>query len=785
MDIQAFLDAKRASRRYEGQIAHCLTMPERVARFEQPKSCIDPLVTAALAASGIGEFYTHQAAAIDAVSPPNGRHVVIVTGTASGKTLCYNVPVISTLLSDPDARALYLFPTKALAQDQLGAIDRLREAEPLLAERIRASTYDGDVSPARRRAARCSANIILSNPDMLHASILPQNARWARDGFLPNLKFVVIDEIHAYRGTFGSHVAGVIRRLRRMCRHYRSDPIFICCSATIANPRELASGLIAAPETDIDLIDDDGAPRGRKYFVLWNPPLIDRSGLERRSANIEAQRLMRDLIVDGAQTITFARARVVAELIYKYLKDELGRRHPELVDRVRSYRGGYLANERRKIEQDLFSGALLGVCSTNALELGIDVGTLDAAIIVGFPGTICSIWQQAGRAGRARDESLAVFVAYHDPIDQYFLRHPDYFFSQSPEYASIDPQNLKILESQLQCAASELPLAGIDGELFGCDVIAVAGRLKKTAARHERWDDRANGQVGFHMADGHLPHHDISLRLISQVTFDIIDQTDGRSESIGNVDAISAPELVYPNAIYLHDGRDYLVRALDYEAKIARVERIDADYYTQAVLSDHCRVVETQDSADAGGGQRFFGELDVTWQTTAFKKIKYETLELIGQDKLNLPPQTIHTVGVWATFSDELHRQLAAAGYKPIEAMVGVRNLLLVTLPMMAMCDRRDVSGSVESSNLGRLALFIYDRYDGGLGYARLGYDHFGELIAVCKELVCDCPCDDGCPSCVGLANVRPPIHTDSDVGPGYAIPNKQATVFALRRWSP
>ncbi|HUU82938.1 MAG TPA: DEAD/DEAH box helicase, partial [Phycisphaerae bacterium] len=405
MNVESLLTRIRASRRYRDQIVHLEELPARPARFAEPSAPLHPAIRDALASLGIERLYTHQAAAVDAAVA--GRDVVIVTSTASGKTLCYNVPVLSALLQDPGARALYLFPTKALAQDQLGALQRLIAADPRLAH-IKASTYDGDTPQSRRKAARAGASIILTNPDMLHSTILPQHGRWAREGFLTNLRYVVIDELHSYRGIFGSQVAGVIRRLRRACRPH-GEPVFIASSATIANPGELATRLIGR---DVTVIDDDGSPRGRKCFVFWNPPFVGHDRLERRSANMEGQDLMHELIVEGCQTITFARSRVAAELIYKYLHENLQRRHPELAGRVRPYRGGYLPAERRQIEKQLFSGKLLGVCSTNALELGIDVGSLDAALIVGFPGTICSTWQQAGRAGRTREDSLCVLIAY-------------------------------------------------------------------------------------------------------------------------------------------------------------------------------------------------------------------------------------------------------------------------------------------------------------------------------------------------------------------------------------
>ncbi len=805
MDVTGFLRELTASRDYRGQIVHTHVIEARPARFAAPSVALHPTLRDSLAHEDIEQLYTHQAAAVDAVHA--GHDIVVVTGTASGKTLCYNIPVLDAVLRDPQAKAIYLFPTKALARDQLGGLQRLIAADPRLADVVRPSTYDGDTPQDKRARVRGQANIILTNPDMLHGNILPQHGKWVR--FLSDLRFVVLDELHSYRGIFGSHVAGVIRRLQRIAAHYtgpelpiadfrlpisaesrqqsemgnrRSAIRFVCCSATIANPEELAWRLTGR---QVVKIDDDGSPRGRKHFVFWNPPIVEDDSLQRRSANVEAQHLMCDLIERGAQTITFSRARVVAELIYKYVYEQLERHAPKLAERVRPYRGGYLANERREIEKLLFSGQLLGVCSTNALELGIDVGSLDAAIIVGFPGTFCSTWQQAGRAGRSREESLAVFVAYNDPIDQYLVRHADYFLSQSPEHAAIDPWNEKILASQFKCAARELPIGADDAAWFDCDPTAACRRYKEDAVESgdEIWSAWDDGRYDFHIRSGALPHHRVSLRLISNDSFDILDVTEGRNVSIGQVDSISAPELVYPNAIYLHEGENHMVRKLDFEGRIAHVERTEVDYYTQVVLSSHCRVTATAASEPFRGGAKHFGELDVAWQSVAFKKIKYYTLEIIGQDALDLPPQKIHTSGLWVTLPPEVVAKLVASEYKPVEALVGIRNLLLVTLPMLAMCDRRDISGVVESSNLGQLAMFVYDRYEGGLGFARKGYEHFGELLAACRAIVEECPCTTGCPSCVGLPNLRPPQHSDPDLDGGYAIPNKTATLVALDAW--
>jgi len=519
--------------------------------------------------------------------------------------------------------------------------------------------------------------------------------------------------------------------------------------------------------------------------VLWNPPFVGQDQLERRSANVEAQHLMEELVTEGCQTIAFARSRVAAELIYRYLRESLQRHHRELAGRVRPYRGGYLPRDRREIEQELFSGRLLGVCSTNALELGIDVGSLDAALIVGFPGTICSTWQQAGRAGRTREDSLCVLLAYNEPIDQYLMRHPDYFFGQSPEHAAVDPFNGRIFADQLRCAAAELPVSPEDGQYFGPDVIERCRELAAAQSGEEFWYRFDSGDTyRYQLRSGALPHHEVDLRMIGHQTFSIVDVTPGQMpRTIGNIDSISAPELVYPHAVYIHEGRNYFVRQLDHDGKIARVERTDVDYYTQVMLASQARIIETEHEEPFRGGRTFFGRLDVSWRSVGFKKIKYYTLENIGQESLDLPPLNIPTTGLWAVPPADVLQALARANHQPIEGLVGTRNLLLVTVPMLAMCDRRDVSGLVDSSNLGTPAMFVYDRYFGGLGYAEKGFRFFGELLGFCRELVEECPCDGGCPSCVGLANLRPPLHHDPDVVPGYAIPNKEATRLLLRLW--
>jgi len=766
MDVAAFIRELTSERRYRDQVVHVRELPARQATYAMPRRPIPKLLLSLLARQGIERLYSHQAAALDAIA--EGKDVVIVTGTASGKTLCYNLAVVGELLADPGARAMYIFPTKALARDQLGLLQRWSAEQRRLGEVLAPAVYDGDTPAHQRRRIRNAASVVLTNPDMLHVGILPYHTKWHR--FLRQLRYLVIDELHVYRGVFGSHVAGVLRRLMRLCQHYGSHPQVVCCSATIANPVEHAGRLTAREMT---LIDNDGAPRGRRFFVLWNPPLLDRRAgrVHRRSANAEAVELLVKLVRRQVQTIVFAKARIVAELIYKYARERLAG-EGELAQRIRPYRGGYLPSERRQIEQELFAGRLLAVSATNALELGIDVGGLDAAILVGFPGTICSTWQRAGRAGRSSSDSLVLLVAYDDPIDQYLMRHPDYLFGAAHEHAIIDPANPYILAGQLSCACFEKPLCAEDAAYFGplagqvAEAIAEDGQMKLIDGRFY-WSCSAN------------PSQQVNLRTISQDNYAIVNTAEG-NRTIGQVDAISAPELVYPNAVYLHEGRPYIVRELDMQAKIAHVAPADVDYYTQPVLASHCRIVETHQQRSCLDGQAHFGEVDVTWQTTAFRKVKYYTMELIGFSALELPPQRLLTAAVWWAPAREMLEELSDAGHRPIEALMGLRNLMLAALPSLAMCDRRDISGLVDSSNLPGPAIFVYDRYPGGVGYAQKGYQLLEQWVELCRSIVTDCPCQDGCPSCVGLANLRPPLHQDPDLAGGYPVPDKAATIALL-----
>lgn len=787
MDVAALLNRMTAGRDYAGQLEHVEELPERAGRFAEPRVALPGPLKRVLATRGVEQLYVHQAAALEAARA--GRDWVAVTGTASGKTLCYNLPILEAV-ANRDARALYLYPTKALAQDQMKGLLELVGDDAELAAAIRPGVYDGDTPPAQRRRIRNEANLVLTNPDMLHAGILPYHPKWAE--LFAALRFVVLDEVHTYRGILGAHVSAVLRRLLRVCRHYGSQPVFLATSATIANPGELVSRLIGREAL---VIDDDGSPRGRKYFALWNPAPLGRDSLARRSANDDAVMWLEEAIAADGQALAFTRTRQSAELIHRYLRQSLEERRSPHADKVRAYRGGYLPNERREIEQDLFAGRLRAVAATNALELGIDIGSLDVAVLVNYPGTIASCWQQAGRSGRRHDESLAVLLAGNDPVDQYLLRHPEYFFAQSPEHAVVDPDNPYVLAKHLKAAAFELPLTADDLDAFGPHAPPIAEAL---CAEEQLVDVKG----AYYHPGGQNPAVGVSLRHMSDNTFAIVEERGAPSEErgrtpraatahrplpaadfsvIAQVDAISAPELVYPEAVYLHDGETYLVRELDLLGKVAYVERRETDYYTQAVLESNVRIAGERATNDAlPAALVAYGDVDVTWQTVAFKKIKFSTRENIGLGPVDIPAQQLKTTALWLAPDAEVRRELKTAGLKAGEGLMGLRNLAVVALPFVAMCDSRDLGGTVNSNNLGVPTLIVYDRYPGGLGYSEKGFARIGELLAVCREMVEGCPCESGCPSCVGLPNLWPAIHSDPDLTRDQPMPDKQATVRLL-----
>ncbi len=764
MDVDRFLQLLEASRDYQGQIVHCEHLPARQAQYAEPVSPIPDLLRQVLRADGIERFYSHQAAALDAAA--RGEHVAVVTSTASGKTLTYNLPVLSAMLADQRARALYLFPTKALAQDQLRVLERLVSRLPDL--NLEIGTYDGDTPQGRRSALRDAGRIILSNPDMLHAGILPFHSRWAH--FFANLRYVVVDEIHTYRGIFGSNVANVLRRLRRLCRHYGSDPQFILCSATIGNPGEHAERLTGLPVT---VVDNDGAPRGPRTFVLWNPPFLDDPPRTRRSYNAEARWLMTALIAEAnAQTIAFVRTRLGAELLYRYTREALAQISPRYCEALRPYRGGYLAEERREIERLLFSQQLMGVTSTNALELGIDVGSLDAALIVGYPGSIASTWQEAGRAGRGAEESLAMLIARETPIDQYLMRHPEYFFGQSPERAIIDPENPFVLFRHLRCALQELPITGEDEALFGRFLGGVLEIL-------EQEGQARNVKGRWYWTGPPAPAREVSLRNSDDDNFVIQDVTTGKV--VGEIDVWGAYTMLHPEAIYMHEGATYFCERLYLQEKVAYVRPGDFDYYTMAESDTTVRVLDLPDDPAVEKTWRVsamgFGPVEVTSLVHMFRKTKFHSLDSLGWGTLNLPPVTLDTVACWLTPPPLALARVRQFRRDPFEGMLGISNAVKGVLPLEVLCEPSDVGAAVDSSNFGMPTLFVYDRYPGGLGFARKCYDLVEEVMSEALRLVEECPCEYGCPSCVGSPE---PPGTREEPGPARPLPDKEAALCLL-----
>ncbi|MBI5303344.1 MAG: DEAD/DEAH box helicase [Chloroflexi bacterium] len=834
-DMLTFINLLRAN----PNVAAWQTQPARAARFVAFPDDEHPALVESLRARGITALYTHQATAWQRARA--GKHLVVVTGTASGKTLCYNLPVLDALLRDETARALYLFPTKALAQDQLSNLQLLTSNF-----QFPISTYDGDTPQHTRATIRKNARIIVSNPDMLHTGILPHHTIWAE--FFRNLRFVVIDEMHAYRGVFGSHVANVMRRLKRVSAFYGSSPQFILTSATIANPQELAERLI---EESVELLDDDGAAKGEKHFVIYNPPVVNRAVGIRRSVVLESVTLTQDLLKRDAQTIVFARARRTVEVMLRYLAspstpqppspspDELNRERGKGVpkagdggEEVRGYRSGYLPAQRREIERGLRDGSVRVVVATNALELGIDIGGMSAAVLVGYPGTIAATRQQAGRAGRGDDVSLAVLVASADPLDQFLAHHPDYVFARSPESALINPDNLLILLQHLKCAAFEMPFR--DGESFG-RVDAARVReflefLRDAGTLHQ------SGEKYFWMADQY-PSDSISLRSASAETIALqatppapSPEGEGRGEVIGEVDRASALWMVHPQAIYLHEGQSFVVEQLDLDQGIARLQPTDADFYTDPQKETQVQLLDKLAEAETHGATKAHGEIAVTTQVVGYRKIKWFTHENLGAGQVMLPPTELHTTGYWLAVDDatvahlrdeglwsnapndygpdwdalrervrardryrctgcgapeqgrvhDVHHRIpfrafasraeanrlenlttlchnchrrAELAVRIRSGLAGVAHALGHLAPLFLMCDARDIGvHSDPQSPLaeGKPTIVIYDQIPAGIGFSERLFELHDELIARAYDLVLQCECEDGCPSCVG-----------------------------------
>lgn len=729
-NLQQLIEHFKRDDDFNKQIVHWHTIAEKPAQLVDMPQEINEKIKNALQKRGIEKLYTHQHSAFQLAM--EGKSFTAVTPTASGKTLCYNLPVLQTIIDNPDARALYIFPTKALAQDQKSELNEIiSEAEAS----INSYTYDGDTSANIRQKVRKAGHIVITNPDMLHSAILPHHTKWV--SLFENLKYVIIDELHIYRGVFGSHVSNVVRRLKRICEFYGASPIFICTSATIANPKELAEHLTG---NEMNLIDNNGAPSAKKHFVFYNPPIVNKPLNIRRSATLEVRRIAGELLKNKVQTIIFARSRVRVEIILTYLqelvKSQLGTKS------IRGYRGGYLPTQRREIEKGLRSGEIYGVISTNALELGVDIGQLQVCIMTGYPGTIASAWQQAGRAGRRHGESLVIMVASSSPLDQFIIEHPDYFFEQTPETARINPDNLIILIDHIKCAAYELPFK--EGEQFGMhDIDDILEFLVEERVVHK------NGEKWYWMNDV-FPAHNISLRSASQENVIIIDQTDiSAVKVIGEMDRFSAMTLLHDEAIYLHQGVQFQVEELDWEEKKAYVREVDVDYFTDANLAVQLRVLETDKIRT---GERYdvaYGDVTVQAMATIFKKIKFDTHENIGSGPIHLPEEELHTSSSWISL-----REAASFSQERLEeGLIGAAQSLKSIIPLFVMCDPSDifVVPQIKAAHNEQPTIFIYDRYPGGIGLSEKVYEQMEKILLEASAMIERCPCKTGCPSCIGM----------------------------------
>ncbi|MDF1553131.1 MAG: DEAD/DEAH box helicase [Deferrisomatales bacterium] len=738
---------------------HEILEPQPAAYTDYPAAAHPDLV-AAYRRRGIERLYTHQARAAGLAL--EGEHFVAVTPTASGKTLCYNLPVLSALLADPGARALYLFPTKALAQDQLA---ELQELSAELPRPVAAHTYDGDTPQDIRARVRDQAQAVLTNPDMLHQGILPHHPRWA--GFFANLRYVVIDEMHVYRGIFGSHVANVLRRLKRVARFHGADPVFCLSSATIANPVELARRLTG--EDEIAPVTESGAPRGRKHLLLMNPPVLDQALGLRGSPVTLARKLARRFLRENVQTIAFVRSRLQVEVLARYLKDAL-EKTPDQAGMIRGYRGGYLPNLRREIEAGLRDGSIRGVVSTNALELGVDIGQLEASLLVGYPGSVASTWQQAGRAGRRAETSAAILIASSQPLDQYVVGHPETVVGRAPELGLIDPDNLHLLVSHIRCAAFELPFQ--EGEAFGTEPLEeILAYLEEKGVLHR------SGRNWHWTADSY-PAGEVSLRTAVPENFTVVELSDGQPRVIAEVDFDSAPKTIHTNAIYMLEGRPHHVDRLDWDARKAYVRRVETEYYTQAMTYSKVRILEAFATRPEPWGHSEWGEVHVVNHVPGYKKIKFYTLENVGYGEVDLPDLEMHTTAAWWTFDPALADRLGLTDAAFLEGLAGLSHLLQHLAALRCLCDVGDLGRALGdregrwSFALSRSAtggshlageaadpeqrlqptLFLYEQYPGGSGLAEGIHIRTAALLADARELARQCPCEGGCPSCVGPA---------------------------------
>jgi DEAD/DEAH box helicase domain-containing protein len=726
-------------------------LPPVDARYAPFPDMVDARLRAALERRGITELYSHQAEALSLVAA--GRNIVVTTPTASGKTLCYNLPVVDAILKDAATRALYLFPTKALAQDQMAELHELAaRLSELGADEIGVHTYDGDTPQDARRTIRTRAQVVLSNPDMLHSGILPHHPRWAK--LFENLRYVVIDELHAYRGVFGSHLCNVLRRLKRVARHYGSNPQFICSSATIANPRELAERLAERP---FSLVDESGAPRGEKLFVFVNPPVVNRELGIRRSYLSETRRVAGEFLRRTLQVIVFAQSRLATEILTTYLKEDF-EDVPGMPERIRGYRGGYLPLRRREIERGLRQGEVRAVVSTNALELGIDIGALDVAVLAGYPGTIASTWQRAGRAGRRQARSASVLVASSAPVDQFVVRHPWYFFDASPEHALINPDNLHILVNHVKCAAFELPF-GADETFAAIDVQEVLRVLQESGVVHRSESEHPEHDGQWHWTSESYPADAVSLRSVTSDNFIVVDHTSG-ANIIGETDFTSGPSTLHPKAIYIVEGRLFQVDRLDFDGRKAYVRSVDSEYYTTAISYTKVTILD-QFAADAAGVARH-GEVHVVSRVVGFKKIRFYTNENVGSGELDLPEQQMHTTAYWIELPRRLMAALPFATDDRRDGIFGLAFAMKQVASLLLMCDQHDIGLSInagdEQSDRDAPRMFIYDAFPGGIGFSEPLFTMHADLLSRTRDLITTCPCESGCPSCVGPIGQTGPL---------------------------
>lgn len=745
--------------RYGGRITGAVTLPARAARFAPMPDELDPRLRQALASRGIERLYSHQRESWDSVM--GGKHTVVVTPTASGKTLCYNLPVLQTALTQ-GGKALYLFPTKALSQDQVAELMELNAAGRL---GIRAFTFDGDTPSDARRAVRTKGDIVVSNPDMLHQGVLPHHTKWAQ--FFETLRFVIVDEMHSYRGVFGSHVANVFRRLRRICAFYGSDPIFILSSATIANPAQLAEALIGAK---VGAVTESGAPTGERHLLLWNPPVINPDLGIRASARSQTARIARAAVKRGLKTILFAQSRLMVEVLTKYMKDVFDR-DPRRAPRVSAYRGGYLPGQRRETEKALRAGHMDCVIATSALELGVDIGSLDVCVLNGYPGTIAATWQRLGRAGRRQRPSLGVLVATSQPLDQYIIRNPDFFLHSTPEHARIAPDQLLILLDHVRCAAFELPFR--HNERFGGENLQeLLAYLEENGVLHREGET-------WHWTEDSYPAQSVSLRSVAEGNFVVVETTGGQQQIIAEVDYSSAAETLYEGAIYMVQATPYQVERLDWVGRKAFVTRTQADYYTDAIDYTRLRILDRFEHVDTADAHIAQGEVHLVRHIPGYKKIRYYTHENIGYGNIDLPDQEMHTTATWWAFAPDRLEPLFPSRQHALDGFLGAAHAMHHVAVLVAMSEPQDIGravgdgdsqwfATVSSDGRGRMlqsdgqdldperetrfrpAVFLYDNYPGGVGLAPLLHQQRAAIAQGAIDLIAACPCSLGCPACVG-----------------------------------